>query len=165
MSTIMLVKGEHPEMWGVLVASLFPFCIVSGAQTDPKRGAFRTFAGFFGLKIGRWKTYDKYPELVLLHKKKVFSLHFTGMTGIQQPWNRKEFSRSSNFLSSNWQPTGSFYTYELYAMDPLHDDRILINRTDHEEKHEQMVRDMCALTGLPWVSYSPFARFPKKRLG
>lgn len=145
----------YDDGWWIALLGLILFCFISGTQTDPDKRRFRTFVGFLGIRIGKWYAFDEFPELVLLSKKVAFSLSSTPRSGVNTP---------KSLGSSNSDSIGKYNIFELYAMDVHHQGRILIDRTERLDKVETMVQDMCKTTGLPWVSFSPGARFPKKRL-
>lgn len=144
---------DYPDGWIFMVIGLLPFCFISGAQVDTDRKRVRTFVEFLGLKVGRWYAFDAFPELVMLSNQRSFNLASTARSG-------------ATFSSGTGRSEGfsTYMMYELYLMDPRHQARIMVGYVGDKEKSEKMANDMSATTGLPWVSYSPGGRFPKKRL-
>lgn len=154
-----IVQG-YPVYGAIAITvGILPLFSVTGAQTDPEKKRFREFTGLFGIKVGRWYSYEEFPELVVLKCKSTLGLKW-GYSGAQIA-NEEGFSGNTIFSKKG----GASHVYELFAMDVRHNERIKIDRSDSKEEHEEMCRKMSEVTGLPWMSYSPYGRFAKKRMG
>lgn len=160
-----VLKGFPNAGFPLIGVGVLPLLFISGAQTDPDLKRLRNYTSFLGLKIGKWHSFDRYPELVIIKRKNMISLAWGAYSGGQAVAGGGGGGNGGSFMTSSWGPKRSFYSYELYAMDINHREGIMINRSDSEEDHKEMCRRMSQVTGLPWVSYSPYGRFPKKKLG
>lgn len=149
--------------WVAFALGFLPLMFVSGSQVDPEQQRLRSFVSFWGIKMGKWYPFEEFPELVLLSKKRAF-----GMVSNYQPGMGRVVHRAPIFITKDgneyFSEDGKHFVYELYAMDSVHEGRIMIGRWYQKDKAERMTNDMSATTRLPWVSFSPGARFPKKRL-
>lgn len=144
---------DYPEGWIIMLIGILPFCFISGTQVDTDRKRVRTFVEFLGLKLGKWYSFDAFPELVMLSNQRSFNLASTARSGI-------------SFNSGDGKGVGfsSYMMYELYLMDSRHQARIMVGYVEDKDKAEKMAKEMSKTTGLSWVSYSPGGRFVKKRL-
>lgn len=147
------VRQGYDDGWWIALLGLIPFCFISGTQVDINQRRVRTFVEFWGLKIGKWFTFEEFPEMVMLSNQRSFNLASTARSGI-------------SFNSGDGKGAGfsSYMMYELYLMDRSHEARIMVSYLENKEKAEAVAKDLSSSTGLPWVSYSPGGRFKKKRL-
>lgn len=155
-------KLEVAGGWIALCLGILPNFFVSGAQVDPVKKKARSFVSFLGIKTGKWHQFEEFPELVLLSKVKAY-----GMGSNYQPrmgWGGRTTSFGGAVSNEYISEDTRHNSYELYAMDSVHEGRIMVGRWFEKDKAEEMANGMSATTGLPWVSYSPGGRFPKKRL-
>lgn len=153
------------EGWVAFGLGFLPLMFVSGSQVDIEQNRLRSFVSFLGLKMGKWYSFEEFPELVMLSKKKSFGMASLYQPGMGRLMNRPLFLLSSKNAFPYSSEDDRNVVYELYAMDLVHEERIMIGRAYQKEKAELMTKTMSATTTLPWVSFSPGARFPKKKLG
>lgn len=152
------------EGWIAFGLGFLPLMFVSGSQVDVEQKRLRSFVSFLALKMGKWYSFEELPELVLLSKKRAFGMASNYQPGIGRLMRMAPFLATRD-ASEYYSENDKHFVYELYAMDLVHEGRIMIGRAYQKDKAELMTKTMSAITHLPWVSFSPGARFPKKRLG
>lgn len=155
-----LVKGFELG-WGMILLGLLPFGVTSGSQIDTSSGRIRSYTSILGKKVGQWEHLQAYPEVVMLSKRKSFGMGAVYQPGLRSVGPRGLLTRTSQYKTES----GKHYVYEIYAADEKHMGMILLAQVYRKDLAEEFIRAILNSTNLSWVSYSPYGRFPKKKLG
>lgn len=125
------------------IAALLLFS-VEGIQLDIHKKRFRYYLHVLFLKIGIWKSWETYTDLILLRSK----------------------TRSSVMTDQGYVlERASTAVYEIYMASPNHFDLILLKKVLSKHKAEQDVDRLAVQMKLPWIQYNPGRRRPREVLG
>lgn len=125
------------------IAALLLFS-VEGIQLDTEKKRFRYYLHILFLKIGIWKSWESYTDLILLRSK----------------------TRSSVMTDLGYViESANTAVYEIYMASPNHFELILLKKVLSRHDAEHDVDQLSAQMDLPWVQYNPGRRNRREVLG
>lgn len=141
------VKGIEGLFWGtvlILVVAALVLFSIPGIEVDPEKRQYKNYLQVFFLKIGVWKSYDSYTDILLLRYKE---------------------SNARPMDSGKELPGSGRVIYETYLARPNHFDMILLRQTRSKVEGEKAANELAHYLGLPWVQYNPGGRRTRQILG
>ena len=136
--TVMAVLYQEWLALFVLPVGLGIITFRQGIQLQPDTQRYRHYFQTLGVKLGKWESYEGYPDLVMLHQRKDYEGRF--------PLNIIQNLRQSHTH------------YELYLASPRHFDLVLIDVQHDAQKAEQHARRLAQDLDLHYMRYNPGQR-------
>lgn len=141
------VKGREDLLGGTLfilsIGALILFTL-QGVEINPKEKKYRYYLRVFFLKLGMWKSYASFTDLILLRHKAS---------------NARPMNSGKEVLGSGK------VVYEIYLAHPNHFTMVLIKKTPTQADGEHDADELARQLGVEWVQYNPGRRKPRKILG
>lgn len=109
-----------------------------GALIDPGRNRYKHYLSFFGVKLGRWQSCERYPDLVILRQVKNF-----------------ESRIPLNVLASL---SISHTDYEIYLASPRHLDLVLLDICHDPAEADKRAHLLAQDLGKNFMQYNPGRR-------
>lgn len=109
-----------------------------GIQLDPATKRYRHYFQTLGIKLGKWHSYEGYPDLVLLHQRKDYRGRF--------PLNVLMNLRQSHTH------------FEIYLASPRHFELVLVDLQHDARKAERQAQRLAQDLGVNYMRYNPGRR-------
>lgn len=128
----------------ILIVAAFVLFSIPGIEIDPKKKQYKYYLQVFFLKIGIWKSYASYTDIILLRYK----------------------GSNARPMDSGKAVVGSRrIVYEVYLARPTHFDTILIKQAKSKAEGEKVANELANYLGIPWVQFNPGGRRARQILG
>ncbi len=118
----------------LMVISFMPLFHYQGVEINPKNSTYRNYVSFVGIRSGKWKSLSPFKAVVMITTKG---------------------KKRAHHMTSERNANTTGLIHKVYLADQSHRKRLLILRTEDEEKGKQAIAALKSKLNLPYETYNP----------
>lgn len=127
----------------LLSASFFIYSTLEGIKLDKGKGRYKHYLRVLFVKIGFWKSLDKYVDIICLTRR----------------------AKHNIITKKGEEDVPGYFRYEIYFASRNHLDTILVKTAYSRTDADHDLQALSEMFDREWVQYNPACRRPRKVLG